>query len=107
MKCGESRSIPDHRDMINGGGGGGVQVCDTWFPLGLENLEKREHLPVREKSANFAKTGKVEESYPNTGKIRKNYTGKLKNSGKFSKIGEPVMVKTLEILYHILNKKRI
>ena len=37
----------------------------------------REHFPAREKSGNFAKTGK----------IRKNYTGKLKKilekSGKF------------------------
>ena len=31
------------------------------------------HFPV-----NFVKTGKVRESTQNTGKIRKNYTGKLK-----------------------------
>ena len=50
----------------------GVEACGTpsvqiqhvipWFPLGLENLEKMgEHFPVKEKSGNFAKTGKVRE----------------------------------------------
>ena len=49
------------------------------------------HFPVREKSGNFVKTGKVREKSgnftQNTGKIGKNYTGKLKRilekSGKF------------------------
>ena len=59
-----------------------------WFPTGLENLEKWEGnfqsgkspgiLLRLEKSGNFTQ---------NTGKIRKNYTGKLKGilekSGKF------------------------
>ena len=49
------------------------------------------HFPVKEKSGNFVKTGKVREKSrnftQNTGKNGKNYTGKLKRilekSGKF------------------------
>ena len=36
----------------------------SWFPPGWENLEKMgRHFPVREKSGNFVKTGKVREFY--------------------------------------------
>ena len=64
-------------------------------PTGTGNQGKPgkmgRHFPVREKSGNFVKTGKVREKSgnftQNTGKIRKNYTGKLKRilekSGKF------------------------
>ena len=63
----------------------------SWFPPGLEireNLEKWEGIF---QSGNFVKTGKVRGKSgnftQNTGKIRKNYTGKLKRilkkSGKF------------------------
>ena len=63
----------------------------SWFPPGLEireNLEKWEGIF---QSGNFVKTGKVREKSgnftQNTGKIRKNSTGKLKRilekSGKF------------------------
>ena len=56
-----------------------VLIVDSWFPLALEKLEKWEGifqsgksqgiLLRLEKSGNFTQ---------NTGKIRKNYTGKLK-----------------------------
>ena len=64
-------------------------------PTGTGNHGKpgkmRMHFPVKEKSGNFVKTGKVREKSgdfaQNTGKIGKNYTGKLKTilekSGKF------------------------
>ena len=60
-------------------------------PTGTGNQGKPgkmgRHFPVREKSGNFVKTGKVGNFTQNTGKIRKNYTGKLKRilekSGKF------------------------
>ena len=60
-------------------------------PTGTGNQGKPgkigRHFPVREKSGNFVKTGKVRNFTQNTGKIRKNYTGKLKRilekSGKF------------------------
>ena len=44
-----------------------------------------------EKSGNFTQ---------NTGKIKKSYTGKVRE------ICQPVIVKTLQIWYHTLNKKR-
>ena len=51
-----------------------------------------------EKSGNFTQ---------NTGKIGKNYTGKLKRIlEKVREICQPVIVKTLQIWYHTLNKKR-
>ena len=55
--------------------------------------------PVKEKSGNFTQ---------NTGKNpKKNYTGKLKKtSGKVGEICQPVIVKTLQIWYHTLNKKK-
>ena len=36
-----------------------------------------KHFPVREKSGNFAKTGKVREFYPKYWENKKKYTGKL------------------------------
>ena len=51
-----------------------------------------------EKSENFTQ---------NTRKIRKNYTGKLKKIlEKVSEICQSEIVKTLQIWYHTLNKKR-
>ena len=60
------------------------QICMA--PTGTGNQGKPgkmgRHFPVKEKSGNFVKTGKVREKLgnftQNTGKIRKNYTGKLK-----------------------------
>ena len=77
-------------------------------PTGTGNLGKPgkmgRHFPVGEKSGNFVKTGKVGEKLgnftQNTGKIGKNYTGKVRE------ICQPVIVKTLQIWYHTLNKKR-
>ena len=66
------------------------------------------HFPVREKSGNFVKTGKVREFYS---KYLKNQKKKLhwkiekkKNTGKVREICQPVIVKTLQIWYH--NKKK-
>ena len=40
--------------------------------------------------------------------MRKKFTGKLKkNTGKVRKICQPVIVKTLQIWYHTLNKKEL
>ena len=66
-----------------------------------------EHSPVREKSGNFAKTRQVREFYPKYRKIRgKKLNWNIeKNTGKVREICQPVM-KTLQIWYHTLNKKR-
>ena len=72
-------------------------------PTGTGNQGKpgkmRRHFPVREKSGNFVKTGKVREFYSKYWKIEK-------NTGKVREICQPVIVKTLQIWYHTLNKKR-
>ena len=52
-----------------------------------------EYFPVREKSGNFAKTGKV------LPKI-------LEKSENAREICQPVIVKTLQIWYHTVGKKR-
>ena len=53
---------------------------------------------VRETSGNFTQ---------NTGKMRKINSGKLKNTGKVREICQLVMVKTLQIWYHTLNKEEL
>ena len=70
-------------------------VIEFMVPTGTGNQGKPgkmgRHFPVREKTGNFVKTGKVRgKSWnftQNTGKIGKNYSGKLKRilekSGKF------------------------
>ena len=72
-------------------------------PTGTGNQGKPKnmgrHFPVREKSGNFVKTGKVGEFYSKYWKIEK-------NTGKVREICQPVIVKTLQIWYHTLNKKR-
>ena len=78
-------------------------------PTRNEKLAKTgEHFPVREKSGNFAKSGKVGEFYSKYWQNQKKmYTGKLKkNTGKVREIWKPVIMKTLQIWYHTLNKKR-
>ena len=79
-------------------------------PTGTGNQGKPgklgRHFPVREKSGNFVKTGKVREFYSKYWKNQKKLTGKLKkNTGKVREISQPVIVKTLQIWYHTLNKK--
>ena len=65
-----------------------------------------EHFPVREKSGNFAETGKVREFHPKYWKIKKIILEiEKKNTGKVRKICQPVMVKTLQICHHTFNKK--
>ena len=54
------------------------------------------HFPVGEKSGNFVKTGNWEKLH---WKIEK-------NTGKVREICQPVIVKTLQMWYHTLNKKR-
>ena len=58
-----------------------------------------KHFPVREKSENFVKTRKVREFYSKYWKTEK-------NTGKVSEICQPVIVKTLQMWYQTLNKKR-
>ena len=68
-------------------------------PTGTGNQGKPgkmgRHFPVRE----FVKTGKVREFYSKYWKIEK-------NTGKVREICQPVIVKTLQIWYHTLNKRR-
>ena len=66
----------------------------TWFPLGLENLEKWESIF---QSGNFAKTGKVREFYPKYWKNQKEMKKKTQNTGKVKEICQPVVVNTLQI----------
>ena len=48
------------------------------------------------------------EFYSKYWKNQKKYTEKLeKNTGKVREIWQPVVVKTLQILYHTLNKKEL
>ena len=62
------------------------------------------HFPVREKSGNFFKTGKVREFYSKYWKNRKILHWKIEeNTGKVREICQPILVKTLQIWYHILN----
>ena len=79
----------------------------AWFLPGLEireNLEKWEGIF---KSGNFVKTGKVREFYSKYWKNQKKLYWKIeKNTGKVREICQPVIVKTLQIWYHTLNKKR-
>ena len=79
----------------------------AWFPPGLEireNLEKWEGIF---RSGNFVKTGKVREFYSKYWKNQKKLYWKIeKNTGKVREICQPVIVKTLQIWYHTLNKKR-
>ena len=87
-----------------------IKLC-TWFPRGLENLEKWGNIFQSEKkSGNFAKTGKVREFYPKYWeKSEKNYTGKLKTKKywKVREICQTGIVKTLQMWYHTLNKKEL
>ena len=63
------------------------------------------HFPVREKSGNFVMTGKVREFYSKYWK--KLYWKIEKNTGKVREICQPVIVKTLQIWYYTLNKKKL
>ena len=51
-----------------------------------------EHFSVKEKSGNFAKTGKAREFYPKYWKIRKNNTGKVREICQSEEVGTMVMV---------------
>ena len=53
-----------------------------------KNWKMGRHFPVREKSGNFVKTGKVMGFYSKYWKIRKNYTGKLKKKPILEKSGK-------------------
>ena len=80
-------------------------------PTGTGNQGKpgkmERHFPVREKSGNFVKTGKVGEFYSKFWKNRKKLYLKIeKNTGKVREIRQLVIVKTLQIWYHTLNKTR-
>ena len=80
-------------------------------PTGTGNQGKPgkmgRNFPVREKSGNFVKTGKVRNFTQNTGKKSEKIKLEIeKNTGKVREICQPVIVKTLQIWYHTLNKKR-
>ena len=62
------------------------------------------HFPVKEKSGNYVKTGKVKEFYSKNWKIRKKLFWKIE---KILEICQQVIVKTLQIRYHTLNKKNL
>ena len=83
----------------------------TMVPTGTGNQGKPgkmgRHFPVREKSGNFVKTGKVREFYSKYWKnLKKLYWKIEKNTGKVREICQAVIVETLQIWYHTLNKKR-
>ena len=88
-------------------------LCETCYmvPTGTGNQGKPRkmggHFPVREKSGNFVKMGKVREFYSKYWKNQKKLYWKIeKNTGKVREICQPVIVKTLQVWYHTLNKKR-
>ena len=64
-----------------------------------------EHFPVREGLGNLTKTGKVREFYQKYQKNKKLYW-KIKKI-KVRETCQPVIVKTLQVLYHTLNKKEL
>ena len=68
----------------------------------------RRHFPVREKSLNFVKTGKVREFYSKYWKNHKKLFWKIeKNTGKVKEICQPVIVKNPANMVPILNKKEL
>ena len=83
-----------------------------WFPLGLEigeNLEKWEGIFQSGKSqgilSRLEKSGNFTQK---TGKIGKKLYWKIeKNTGKVREICQLVIVKTLQIWYHTLNKNEL
>ena len=68
-------------------------------PTKTGKLGKMErHFPVREKSRNFSKTGKVREFYQNYWKIQEKLHWKFeKNVGKIREICQLVILRTLQI----------
>ena len=81
-------------------------------PTGTGNQGKPgkmgRHFPVREKSWNFVKTGKVREFYSKYWKNQKKLYWKIeKKTGKVREICKPEIVKTLQIWYQTLNKKEL
>ena len=78
-------------------------LCRQWnmVPTGTGNQGKPgkmgRHFPVRKKSGNFVKTGKVREFYSKYWKNWKKLHWKIeKNTGKVREICQPVIVKTLQ-----------
>ena len=72
-------------------------LSNTWFPPGLEKTGKPgkmgRHFPVREKSRNSVKTGKVGEFYSKYWKNQKKLNWKTENNtGKVQEICQPVIV---------------
>ena len=81
-------------------------------PTGTGNQGKPgkmgRHFPVREKSGNFVKTGKIREFYLKCWKNQKKLHWKIeRNTGKVREICQPVILKTLQIWYHTLDKKEL
>ena len=77
-------------------------------PTGTGNQGKPgkmgRHFPVREKSGNFVKTGKVREFYSKYWKNWEKSCWKIEKNteGKVREIWRLVIVKTLQIWYHTL-----
>ena len=87
----------------------GCHLLVPWFPPGLEiggNLEKLEGIFQSGKSQGICQDWKslgiLLKYWENWKKL---YWKIEKNTGKVREICQPVIVKTLQIWYHILNKK--
>ena len=84
----------------------------TWFPLRLKNLKNLEKLQTIFESEKgqgillgLEKSGNITQ---NTRKIRKKNDWKIYiNTGNVWEICKPLIVKTLPIWYHTLNKKEL
>ena len=76
-------------------------------PTGTGNQGKPGKWKGIFQSGNFVKTGKVREFYSKYWKNWKKLYWKIeKNTGNVREICQPVIVKTLQIWYNTLNKKR-
>ena len=79
-------------------------LCTSMVPTATGRMGR--HFPVREKSGNFVKTGKVREFYSKYWANQKKIYWKTEKILEVREICQAVIVKTLQIWYHTLNKKR-
>ena len=86
-----------------------MKKLQAWFPTRTGKPGKTgEHFPVRKKSGNFAKTGKVREFYPKYWKNQKTLYWKIeRNTIKVREICQPVIVKALQTWYQTLHNKEV
>ena len=85
-------------------------ILSAWFPPGLEirkNLENGKAFSSQGILSRLEKSGKSQGILLKIlEKLEKIYWKIEKNTGKVREICQPVIVKTLQIWYHTLNKKR-